>query len=226
MNYECPYRFIPKASQETVKCERTWEAMGEALCSPQECCIDLNSVPSPKGFEQLGLGFCTDVAPYVTSTSHHDQAIEISTCAAECELEPQCKFFSLWPGHQCRRFADLPGGCSGRPRGGQHEGGTYIRTSLAPVNYKYIERPVVAHKGRGFPGSRLSPLVSLDACKQACDEEWSCKNLLICYNLRNPVGAFCNMHDRLITAADANDTSHWYWNVIGPCATWYKEKTP
>lgn len=92
-------------------------------------------------------------------------------------------------------------------------------TDCAPKTNPWIERPLVAHPGGNVAGS-ISPLRSVDACKQACDENPHCNSFSICQN--GPSG--CWMKHKVIRASDATVNSR---HVLDSrrCRTWYKETT-
>eukprot|EP00931_Biecheleriopsis_adriatica_P033665 TRINITY_DN19527_c0_g1_i1.p1 TRINITY_DN19527_c0_g1~~TRINITY_DN19527_c0_g1_i1.p1 ORF type:complete len:797 (+),score=130.25 TRINITY_DN19527_c0_g1_i1:95-2485(+) len=123
--YQCPYSphgFVAKPNPSSIVCDSTWQETGEALCSPQECClVPDNSLP--EDFQKLGPGFCK--SGYYSGWRAED-AVDVATCAAKCRSEPQCQFFSLRQGRSCSRYTDAAGDCLDRP-GGQHDHVSYAR---------------------------------------------------------------------------------------------------
>jgi hypothetical protein len=79
----------------------------------------------------------------------------------------------------------------------------------------WIERSLVADEGRDVSGS-ITPLTTVDACKQACDSNSNCKSFGVCQ--RNPSG--CWMKDKIITPSDA--IGRHPRNQNRQCTTWYK----
>eukprot|EP00930_Biecheleria_cincta_P033029 TRINITY_DN22884_c0_g1_i1.p1 TRINITY_DN22884_c0_g1~~TRINITY_DN22884_c0_g1_i1.p1 ORF type:complete len:542 (+),score=90.75 TRINITY_DN22884_c0_g1_i1:191-1816(+) len=82
---------------------------------------------------------------------------------------------------------------------------------------RWIERPLVARAGGNVAGS-ISPLTSVDACKQACDRNPNCNSFSLCE--KGPSG--CWMKHKVITSSDATVRSR-YALERRSCRTWYKD---
>ena len=94
-----------------------------------------------------------------------------------------------------------------------------VRGIATPASFPqdlWIERPLVANEGQNVRGS-ISPLTSVDACKEACDNNPDCNSFRVCQRGRSG----CWMKGRVVPASDATTQSS---NLLNNrrCKTWYK----
>jgi len=62
-------------------------------------------------YEYKGKGYC-HTGYYKGWTNDADHAtMDVKKCAAHCSLEPECKYFAVFPGKTCSRYNDGAGSC-------------------------------------------------------------------------------------------------------------------
>ena len=119
-----------------------------------------------EGFNNIGNGHC-DPGTYGTNDGHTCQS-----CAALCNLDNNCKFFSVSIGGHCAFYNTDD--CGVRARG-KHEYTSYQKVNYQkPVpNYSYLGW---GHcKNHYLRGWVASDAISFQACADKCDEEADCK---------------------------------------------------
>lgn len=118
------------------------------------------------GFVELGNGHCN--AGYYAGWNAADATLQ--ACAARCNSESNCMFFSLWAGQTCARYTSGAGICG--PRSWGHDNYvTYAKESLVPKNYEELGN---GHCASGYYAGWNVADATLSACAQRCDEEAEC----------------------------------------------------